>query len=189
MIRHHPRDARPVRRPQQRLPVVLARDIERLARPGEVEAVGGDMKDLINDALGVVVDDVVAEDVAQTPRAVVAAAGFLRPHEPDDVGPAVERGKEVAHLFGGGGRLAGISEVGDEVLQGADVLGRDDGAAGGDVVLKVLSPGWILCGFFGQVSYRGKCGIITVQSRISDSREGVGVINSVLHLEVAHFGW
>lgn len=104
IIRHHPRDARTVRRAQQRLPVIRARDIKRLAGPGEIEAVGRDLEDLIDDALGVVVDDVVADDVAQTPRRLTAGGGFLRPDEPGNVGPAPEWRDEVAHLGGGAGR-------------------------------------------------------------------------------------
>lgn len=101
VVRQHPRDPRPMRCPQERFPIIRGRDIECHRcrnRPLLVEAIQGDLEDLIDDALDIVVDDVVAEDVTQIAG---LAAGLLGPDEPNEIGPVLEFGNEIAMLGSG----------------------------------------------------------------------------------------
>ena len=141
IIRHHPRNPAPKRRPQERLPLIRIPNIERLPRPFELECIRWDAEDLIDDGSSRFVDDVIFDDVAEI---VCELAGFLGPEEPHDVGPSIHSWDHAAQLLRRGAWLSHLFKGGVYVCLGTDDRVRDDGAVGGNVGLEVLPSGLVL---------------------------------------------
>lgn len=142
-----------MRCPQERFPIVCPH-IEHLSWPFEIKRIRRDLEDLVDDALGIIVDDVVAENVPQVARFVFCRRG---PDVPNDIGPSLHRGKQLAKLLSRRLGEVVLAVVRRDVCLGADVFDCHDCTADWNVTLDELATGRILW------KERGRSAISTYQ--------------------------
>lgn len=124
-------DGEAVGRRQERLRF-LGVDPERQSRPRRGFSCGAFAEDFVHDALGGVVDDAAAADVAE----IVRGWGDGFPDRPHDVGLPVQWGDELVDIVVGDLETV----IQPNLVRGTSSVGRDHGVPLWDVIYLVVSP-------------------------------------------------